>query len=379
MPEREEYRDSVQPGPPVALISDPVVSAKAAGLRYVSDAMPGIRRKRVGKHFSYIGLDGKPIRDPEELQRIRSLGIPPAYTDVWICPIPNGHLQATGRDARGRKQYRYHPRWREVRDETKYARMVAFGHALPRIRERVDQDLKLPGLSRTKVLATVVRLLETTLIRVGNDEYAKQNKSFGLTTMRDRHVEVSGATVRFHFRGKSGKNHTIALTDRRIAKIVKRCRDIPGYELFQYIDEDGQRQTIDSSDVNEYLREITGEEFTAKDFRTWAGTVLASMALQECEVFENQTQAKKNITQAITNVAERLGNTPSICRKCYVHPAVIDSYLDGSMLESLQQRVEQELETGPNGLQPEERAMLRLLQARLEREEAQDAQRAAAR
>ncbi|MBV9787204.1 MAG: DNA topoisomerase IB [Chloroflexi bacterium] len=362
-------RESIQSEPPVMLITDPVQSAKAAGLRYVSDEMPGIRRKRAGKNFSYIGLDGKPIRDPKELQRIKSLGIPPAYTDVWICPLPNGHIQATGRDAKGRKQYRYHARWREVRDETKYGRMLAFGAALPRIRERVDQDLKLPGLSREKVLATVVRLLSTTLIRVGNDEYAKQNKSFGLTTMRDRHVEVNGATVKFRFRGKSGKNHSIALTDRRLAKIVQRCRDIPGYELFQYIDDDGERQTIDSADVNEYLREITGQDFTAKDFRTWAGTVLATLALQEAEVFESETQAKKQIAQAITSVAERLGNTPSICRKCYVHPAVIDSYLDGTMIESLQQRVEQELYDAAEGLEPEERAVMRLLKRRLEREE----------
>lgn len=351
------------------LITDPVQSAKAAGLRYVSDEMPGIRRKRAGKHFSYLGLDGKPIHDPDEIQRIKSLGIPPAYTDVWICPLPNGHIQATGRDAKGRKQYRYHPRWREVRDETKYGRMLAFGAALPRIRERVEQDLALPGLSREKVLATVVRLLGTTLIRVGNDEYAKQNKSFGLTTMRDRHVEINGATVKFRFRGKSGKNHSIALTDRRLAKIVKRCRDIPGYELFQYIDDNGERQTIDSADVNEYLREITGQDFTAKDFRTWAGTVLATLALQECEAFESETQARRQIAQAITSVAERLGNTPSICRKCYVHPAVIDSYLDGTMIESLQQRVEQELEDAPDGLEPEERAVMRLLKRRLEREE----------
>lgn len=351
------------------LITDPVQSAKAAGLRYVSDEIPGIRRKRAGKHFSYIGLDGKPIHDPDELQRIKSLGIPPAYTDVWICPLPNGHIQATGRDAKGRKQYRYHPRWREVRDETKYGRMLAFGAALPRIRERVEQDLGLPGLPREKVLATVVRLLGATLIRVGNDEYAKQNKSFGLTTMRDRHVEINGATVKFRFRGKSGKNHSIALTDRRLARIVKRCRDIPGYELFQYIDDNGERQTIDSADVNEYLREITGQDFTAKDFRTWAGTVLATLALQECEAFASETQAKRQIAQAITSVAERLGNTPSICRKCYVHPAVIDSYLDGTMIESLQQRVEQELEDAPEGLEPEERAVMRLLKRRLEREE----------
>ena len=354
----------------IAVITDPVESAKAAGLRYVNDSTPGIRRKRAGKHFSYIGLDGKPIRDPEELKRIRSLGIPPAWTDVWICPKANGHIQATGRDAKGRKQYRYHPRWREVRDETKYTRMIAFGRALPLIRERTHRDLSLPGMPREKVLATVVRLLETTLIRVGNDEYAKTNKSFGLTTMRDRHVDVSGSKVRFKFRGKSGKMHSIDFSDRRLAKIIKRCREIPGYELFQYIDDEGERQTIDSADVNAYLREITGDDFTAKDFRTWAGTVLASLALQELELAESQTQAKKNVTRAIERVAERLGNTPSICRKCYVHPAVLDTYLDGNLVEVLQNRVEDELDEDGGQLPPDEAAVMRLLRRRLEAEQA---------
>jgi DNA topoisomerase-1 len=340
---------------------DPAESAQAAGLRYVSDADPGIRRKRVGKHFSYIGLDGRPIHDPTTLKRIKSLAIPPAYTDVWICPDPRGHLQATGRDARGRKQYRYHPQWRQVRDETKYNRMIAFGCALPAIRARIEHDLSLPGLPHEKVLAGVVRLLETTLIRVGNQEYARTNKSFGLTTLRDQHVTIDGAIVRFHFRGKSGKIQTVNLNDRRLARIVKRCRDLPGYELFQYIDEDGQRQTIGSSDVNEYLREITGQDFTAKDFRTWAGTVLAAQALQEYETFDNATQAKKNVVRAIELVAERLGNTPSICRKCYVHPVVLDAYLEGRLIDTLQQRAEQEFEEPLCDLRPEEAAVMRLL------------------
>ncbi|MBK9710244.1 MAG: DNA topoisomerase IB [Kouleothrix sp.] len=352
-----------------AAVVDPAESARAAGLRYVSDADPGIRRRRAGKHFSFVGVDGKPIRDPDELKRIRSLAIPPAYTDVWICADSRGHIQATGRDAKGRKQYRYHPRWRAVRDETKYGRMVAFGQALPAIRERTERDLGLPGLPRAKVLAAVVRLLETTLIRVGNDEYARANKSFGLTTMRDRHVEIAGATVKFHFVGKSGKKHIITLSDRRLAKIVKRCRDIPGYELFQYLDEDGNRVDVKSEDVNAYLREISGQEFTAKDFRTWAGTVLAAMALQEFEAVDSEAQARKNIVRAIERVSERLGNTPSICRKSYVHPAVLDSYLDGSLVETLQQRVEHELSESLKDLRPEEAAVLGLLMRRLAQEE----------
>ncbi len=340
---------------------DPVESAQAAGLRYVSDADPGIRRKGVGTHFSYIGLDGRPIHDPATLKRIKSLAIPPAYTDVWICPDPRGHLQVTGRDARGRKQYRYHQQWRRVRDETKYNRMIAFGCALPAIRARTEHDLSLPGLPREKVLAGVVRLLETTLIRVGNQEYAKTNKSFGLTTMRDRHVTIEGATIRFQFRGKGGKTLTINLNDRRLARIVKRCRDLPGYELFQYIDEHGQQQTIGSGDVNEYLREITGQDFTAKDFRTWAGTVLAAQALQEYESFDSAAQAKKNVVRAIEQVAERLGNTPSICRKCYVHPAVLDAYLEGRLLDALQQPTDQELAESLRDLRPDEAAVMRLL------------------
>jgi DNA topoisomerase I len=345
-----------------AAVADPTESAKAAGLRYVTDDRPGVRRKRHGKTFRYLDPRGQQIANPHELERFKSLGIPPAWTDVWICPQPNGHLQATGRDAKGRKQYRYHPRWRAVRDETKYGRMVAFGQALPRIRARVDQDLRRHELSRAKVLATVVRLLETTLIRIGNREYARANDSYGLTTMRDKHVQIDDAKVTFQFRGKSGKSHTITLNDRRLARIVRRCRDLPGYELFQYIDERGERQTLGSADVNDYLREIAGQEFTAKDFRTWAGTVLAAMALREFVPHSSVAEAKKNIVQAIEHVAEQLGNTPSICRKCYVHPAVLDAYLDGSLVETLQQRAEDLREAD---LDADEAAVLGFLRRRL--------------
>jgi DNA topoisomerase I len=346
---------------------DPVVSAKAARLRYVTDDGPGLTRKAWGKSFLYIGVDGKPIRDPDDLARIKALVIPPAWTEVWICPRADGHLQATGRDAKGRKQYRYHPRWRTVRDESKYGRMMAFASALPAIRKRTDSDLSRPGLPREKVLAAVVRLLESTLIRVGNEEYARTNKSFGLTTMRDRHVRVGKTSVEFGFRGKSGVKHEIDLADPRLARVVGRCRDLPGQELFQYLDEEDRPRTIDSADVNQYIREAAGREFTAKDFRTWAGTVLASLALREFEAFDSEAQAKKNIVRTIENVAERLGNTPSVCRKCYIHPEVIEAYLDGSMLETLKQRAERELAEGLPDLRPEEAAVVALLQQRLKR------------
>ena len=291
-----------------------------------------------------------------------ALGIPPAWTDVWICPIPHGHLQATGRDAKGRKQYRYHARWRGVRDETKYGRMLAFGEALPLIREQVECDLTLPGLPRPKVMATVIRLLETTLIRVGNAEYTRLNHSFGLTTMRDRHVDIEGSTLRFQFRGKSGKQQIVEVTDRRLAHIVKRCQDIPGQELFQYLDDEGQRHTIDSADVNDYLRQITGQEFTSKDFRTWAGTVLGALALQECGACESPRQAKTQVARAIERVAARLGNTPAICRKSYVHPAIIEAYLGGSLLQTLSTLAEQDTGHSGHGLWPEERVVLAFLQ-----------------
>jgi DNA topoisomerase-1 len=346
---------------------DPVESARAAGLRYISGTSAGIGREMGPLGWVFRAPDGTTITDDETLARIRKLAIPPAWTDVWICPSPKGHLQATGRDAKGRKQYRYHARWREVRDETKYDRMIAFGEALPKIRARTEHDLALPALPREKVLATVVQLLEKTLIRVGNDEYARQNNSFGLTTMRDRHVAVSGSTVRFEFRGKSGKSHVIDLRSRRLAAIVKRCRDLPGYELFQYIDEHGDRQVIDSSDVNQYLRDITGEDFTAKDFRTWSGTVLAARALRELPS-DTATEAKKNLVQAIEAVAGLLGNTKSVCRKCYIHPAIIDAYLDRSLLETLEQRADAAL--AHDDLRPDELSVLQFLRKRLEKERA---------
>jgi DNA topoisomerase-1 len=315
---------------------DPIDSAEAAGLRYVSDTMPGIRRKKAGSGFTYTGTDGKPIKDAAALNRIRSLAIPPAYTDVWICPFSNGHIQATGRDARRRKQYRYHARWREVRDETKFGRVLAFSEVLPRIRQRIESDLSKPGLPREKVLATVVRLLDCTGIRIGNDEYARANRSFGLTTLRDRHVEVSGSNIRFEFRGKSGKAYNVSITDRRLARIVQRCQALPGEDLFQYEDDNGVRQTVGSGDVNDYLRAISGEEFTAKDFRTWSGTKLAVAALAEIGTWKSQRQAKSNILRAIDQVAEQLNNTRAVCRKYYVHPAVLDAYTAGTMLETLQ-------------------------------------------
>jgi DNA topoisomerase-1 len=335
---------------------DPVESARAAGLRYVSDQSPGIRRKRVGKAFSYLASDGRTIRDAETIRRIKRLAVPPAWTDVWICPDPRGHLQATGRDARGRKQYRYHPRWREVRDAVKYDRMLAFAEALPKIREHTDRDLEHAGVPREKVLATVVRLLEETRIRIGNDEYRKDNGSYGLTTLRNRHVSVLGAEVRFTFRGKSGKHHTIELHDRRMARIMKRILEIPGQELFQYVDDDGEAKDIDSADVNGYLREITGEDFTAKDFRTWAGTILAARFLRETAGPANSRRAKKELVRAIARVADELGNTPAVARKGYIHPAVIAAYLSGGLKPISENEV-----PDPYKLSAEERSLLALL------------------
>jgi DNA topoisomerase-1 len=340
--------------------AEPAEAAEAAGLRYVSDTMPGIRRKRAGKGFSYVGPDGKVIRDARALARIRSLAIPPAYADVWICPDPGGHIQATGRDARGRKQYRYHPRWREVRDETKFGRMLAFSQVLPTIRKRVQDDLARPGLPREKVLATVVRLLECTWIRVGNDEYAKANRSFGLTTLRDQHVDVTGSTLRFAFRGKSGKTHTVKLSDRRLARIVSRCQALPGEILFQYVDDEGNQQTIGSADVNDYLREITGQDFTAKDFRTWWGTILAVEALVEFGPAEGERQAKSTILKVVDRVAERLNNTRAVCRKYYVHPAVFETYAAGSLLDTLGNGNATAAAVAA-GLSDEEQAVVRLL------------------
>jgi DNA topoisomerase I len=339
--------------------------ARRAGLTYVSDSMPGIRRRRRGGGFQYVGPDGGAVRDPEELARIRSLAVPPAWTDVWVCPRADGHIQATGRDARGRKQYRYHPRWREHRDADKYDRVLAFGEALPRIRARVNRDLRRSDLSRERVLATVVRLLETTLIRVGNEEYTRENESYGLTTLRDRHVEVDGATIRFVFRSKGGRQRHVGVHDPRVARVVRRLEELPGRELFRYVGDDGEMHRIDSGDANEYLREASGDDFTAKDFRTWAGTVLAARALRELERVTSEAQAKRNVVRAVESVAARLGNTQAICRRCYVHPAVLDAYVDGSLAENLREEALAELRDPPPDLAPEEAAVLALLQNRL--------------
>jgi DNA topoisomerase I len=341
---------------------DPFESAKLVSLRYVDDSTPGIRRIARGKGFAYVRPDGSAVRDKPTLKRIRGLVIPPAWTNVWICPSPDGHLQATGRDARGRKQYRYHPRFRQIRDETKYERMIAFAEALPRIRARVDEDMTKPALCREKVLATIVRLLEITLIRVGNEEYARANASFGLTTLRSRHVDIEGSSVRFHFRGKSGIKHEVEVVDRRVAKVVSRCTDLPGQILFQYVDEAGQVRNVESSDVNGYLREIANADFTAKDFRTWAGTVLAAKALAATDA---SAAPKKNLVAAIKDVANRLGNTAAVCRKCYVHPAIVDAYLAGALkLDARAPSTE-----GPC-LSADESAVLALLRAGLDRHEA---------
>jgi DNA topoisomerase-1 len=349
-------------------IIDPRDAAESAGLLYVSDEGPGIRRKRAGRGFVFIGPDGKKIADKDTLERIRKLAIPPAYSDVWICPQPNGHIQATGRDAKGRKQYRYHATFREIRDSSKYEHMLEFAKGLPAIRETIKTDMARRGMPREKVLATVVYLLETTLIRVGNDDYAKANKSYGLTTLKDRHVAIDGSELRFSFKGKSGKMWNLKIKDRRIAKIVKDCQDIPGQELFQYYDEEGVRRDVTSADVNAYLKEITGRDVTAKDFRTWAGTVLAALALREFEAFDSDARAKKNLRAAIDNVASRLGNTPTICRKCYVHPEILSSYLEGALLIEVKDKVEAELREELSGLEPEEAAVLSLLESRLKRD-----------
>jgi len=348
----------------IAVFVDPVESAKAAGLRYVSDDAPGLRRRVKGKGFSYTDPEGLAVRQLKVLERIRKLAIPPAWTDVWICAQANGHLQATGRDARGRKQYRYHPEWRTVRDETKFGKMTVFGEALPAIRARVDADLSRRGLPREKVLAAVVQLLETTLIRVGNREYMRQNKSFGLTTLRDGHVDIQGSTLRFEFRGKSGQDHSVEIQDRRLARVVKQCRDIPGQTLFQYLDGDGARQSIRSEDVNAYLREITGQDFTAKDFRTWGGTVLALSALLEIGACASEKDANRAVVEMVKQVSSNLGNRPAICRKYYVHPLVIDTFVQGKLIDLLNDVVEESEEEGnSDGLRKLEAQVLALLKA----------------
>jgi DNA topoisomerase-1 len=342
------------------LVVDPADSAEEAGLRYVGDDRPGYSRKANGNDFEYFDTEGKRIRDEQRLLRIKCLAVPPAWTHVWICPSPNGHLQASGRDARRRKQYRYHERWREVRDENKFARLADFAKALPQIRKRVQHDIKLPDLPREKVLAAVVRLLERTFIRIGNDEYARQNKSFGLTTIKGRHVTVRGEHLRFRFRGKSGRQHEVDVRDGQVAKIISKLQDLPGQDLFQYIDENWEVRDVRSQDVNDYLREITNEDFTAKDFRTWAGTLLSALALNVQGEFETKGQAKANIKTAICAVAELLGNTPAICRRCYVHPAVVEAYLASSRIPGLSQAMQK---SGNRQLRLAEAAVLRFLRS----------------
>ena len=341
-------------------------AAENAGLRYANDQAPGITRRKSGKGWSYREASGERITDRTVIERINKIGIPPAYTDVWICPDARGHIQATGRDAKGRKQYRYHVRFREVRDSTKYQHMLTFAAALPGIRERIDADMRRRGLAREKVLATVVRLLETTMIRVGNADYAKQNKSYGLTTLNDRHVKVEGGQLRFRFKGKSGKEWNLTLADRRVAKIVKQSQDLPGQHLFQYLDDDGEQREVTSSDVNDYLREVSGSDITAKDFRTWTGTVLAALALAEFSKFDSEAAAKKNIRAAIEQVSARLGNTPAVCRRCYVHPEIIDSYMSHALILEVEREVERELREDIAGLRPEEALVLAFLQRRLQ-------------
>jgi DNA topoisomerase-1 len=335
-----------------------VDSARAASLRHVTDDEAGIRRRAAGTGVSYVGVDGKAVRAADTLARIHSLAIPPAWADVWICADANGHLQATGRDARGRKQYRYHTQWTRVRDETKYGRAVLFGESLAAIRKRVNADLARPGLSRERVLATIVRLLELTFIRVGNTEYARSNKSFGLTTLLDRHVQIAGATVLFKFHGKSGKTHEIRLTDKRLAQLIKRCRDVPGQDLFQYLDDAGAHHAVRSNDVNDYLRAVSDQDFTAKDFRTWAGTLLASNALLEAHK-KGEELTKAAMLRAVGTVAAQLGNTPAVCRKCYIHPAILQSFEDEALLQQFVKI--SDVKRGEAGLAGEESALLRFL------------------
>jgi DNA topoisomerase-1 len=355
---------------PIAAL-DPAIAAARAQLRYVHDSMPGISRHKVRNGFDYRLPDDSLVRDIATLKRIRALTIPPAWIDVWICRDPNGHLQATGRDQRGRKQYRYHARWRDVRDEAKYGKLLIFARVLPLIRARVARDLKRPGLPRERVLAAVVRVMELTLFRIGNSEYARKNKSFGLTTLRDRHVRIDGDRVHLSFRGKSGNRYESDIDDRRLARIVKGCRDLPGYELFQYLDDDGNRHAIGSEEVNAYLREITGEDITAKDFRTWAGTQLAAEALRALRNIDGESRRKKVILRAVEKVARHLGNTPAVCRRCYIHPAILDGYVDGTLLEALAAKAETYLKENIEHMSAEEAAVTAFLRLRLAGETAE--------
>jgi DNA topoisomerase I len=343
------------------------MAAASAGLRYIADDRPGIRRRRSGGGFCYVRADGSRLSNAEAVKRIRSLAIPPAWTDVWICPLPDGHLQATGRDAKGRKQYIYHLRFREIRDSTKFQRLTAFADALPAIRNKVREHMALAGLPREKVVATVVHLLDKTLIRIGNDEYARRNKSYGLTTLKNRHVQVDGSEVRFRFVGKSGKEWSAKIRDRRVAKIIRACQDLPGQELLQYRGDDGTIQDVTSSDVNEYLRETTGQDVTAKDFRTWAGTVLAAIALKELEGLGDASKSKKRLRAAIETVAVRLGNTVAVCRKCYIHPEVLSAFMEGTLARDLTARAGRLSRDKLGEYAPEEAAVLAMLRSRPQR------------
>jgi DNA topoisomerase-1 len=352
-------------------------AAESVGLHYAMTDAPGLSRRRAGKGFRYFRADGAPVKDAETLGRIRALVIPPAWANVWICHDPLGHIQGVGLDEKGRKQYRYHARFREVRDGVKFEHMMAFADALPALRRQVALDMARPGLGRDKVLATVVHLLEATMIRVGNAAYARENKSYGLTTLLVRHVKVEGSDLKFHFKGKSGKMWRLSVRDRRIARIVKSCQDLPGQHLFQYVDADDRPQAVTSADVNAYLKQVSGADITAKDFRTWAGTVLAAMALAEFEAADSQARAKKNVTQAIERVSSRLGNTPTICRKCYVHPEIVSAYLDGGLLLEVQKDIDEQLRDTLASLHPEEAAVLAFLRTRVTRDLAASTHRTA--
>jgi DNA topoisomerase-1 len=343
-------------------------AAESVGLTYASSDVPGLTRRRAGQGFSYRTAKGALVKEPTTLARIRALAIPPAWTSVWICPDANGHIQAVGFDEKGRKQYRYHAAFREVRDGAKFEHTLVFAESLPGLRRQISQDMAKPGLGREKVLATVVHLLEVTMIRVGNATYAKENKSYGLTTLLNRHVKVEGSDLRFNFKGKSGKIWRLNIRDRRVARIVKTCQELPGQELFQYVDGDGEPQGVTSADVNAYLKAVSGADITAKDFRTWTGTVLAAMALSEFEIADSQASAKRNITQAIEHVSSRLGNTPTICRKCYVHPAIVSAYLNGGLLFEIQKDIDAQLRNELDTLRPEEAAVLAFLRARVARD-----------
>lgn len=344
----------------LAAVEDPLEAARLAGLRYITEETAGYARRKRGRGFSYYAPDGTLVKDKQTRARIEALAIPPAWNEVWISPTPNGHIQATGRDEKGRKQYIYHARWEDVRNHRKYDKLLLFGEALPRIREQTDRDLRRHGLGREKVIALLVRLLEATLIRVGNDEYARANESFGLTTLRDRHVTIEGATVEFNFTGKTSKKHSVQLRDRRLARLVERCKEIPGYELFQYLDDAGQRQRVDSGDVNDYLRTVTGENFTAKDFRTWGGTVRALRALRDAGPAADAQQAQRNIAAAVKAVAAELGNTPAICRAYYIHPAILSCYVDGTLEDHLPE-IPTDDPADAYALTPEEEAVMALL------------------